>query len=76
MCYKHEGEREITSDSEMTRKSIMEKVVFRWGGEVVSEEWLKVWVKFLIKQKWRGRMVERIFQTERVGKVKRKKNSR
>lgn len=60
----------------MTRKSIMEKVVFGWGGEVVFGEWLRVWVKFFIKLKWRRGMVERMFQTGRVGEVKRKKNAR
>ena len=59
----------------MTRKNILEKVVLGWGGEVVFREWLRVWVKFFIKPKWRGVMLERIFHTG-VGEVKRKKNAR
>lgn len=38
----------------MTKKNVLEKVVFGWGGEVVFGVWLRVWVRFFIKLKWRS----------------------
>lgn len=58
----------------MTKKNVLEKVVFGWGGEVVFGVWLRVWVKFFIKLKWRN--YGRIFHMEGVGEVKRNKNAR
>lgn len=48
------GERDYIRLFEMTKKNVLEKVVFGWGGEVVFGVRLRVWVKFFIKLKWRS----------------------